>query len=71
MAIMRKPTAEQILERIRQMEHVRDEAETAGDVEHIRRAVKLLGILWKGFAERRGQPGRWPEEFEKMYEMVH
>jgi hypothetical protein len=68
MMIMLEPTAELILERIR---HIRDEAEVAGDVEHIRQAVKLLAILWKGLAERMGRPGRRPAEFEKMCQKVH
>ena len=68
---MEKPTSSEILVRIHCLEEIRDQAEAAGDVEHMRRAVKILGILWAAFTDRMGQRGRLPEEFEKMYLKVH
>lgn len=68
---MPKPTATELLECIRQMEQIRDEAEAGGDVEGAREAVRLLGILWQGFATRMGQSDRRPEEFERLYERLH
>ena len=68
---MPKPTAQQILARIAEMEEIRNQAEAAGDTEHVEKAVELLGILWMGFVERMGQPGRAPEEFETMYVRKH
>jgi hypothetical protein len=59
------------MQRIAQMEQIRDEAEAAGDLEHTRQAVRLLGILWQGFAARMGQPDRQPEEFERLYQRLH
>ena len=55
------------MERIAELEQIRDEAEAAGDVDHTRQAVRLLGILWQAFTARMGQPDRLPEEFERMY----
>jgi hypothetical protein len=68
---MSKPTPALILKRITEMEQIRDEAEAAGDTEHTRQAVRLLGILWQAFAERMGQPDRSPEEFERLYTRLH
>ena len=49
---MPKPTAQQILARIAEMEEIRNEAEAAGDSEHVEKAVRLLGLLWVGFLDR-------------------
>ncbi len=53
------------------LKQIRDEAEAAGDAEHTRQAVRLLGILWAAFTERMGHSDRLPEEFEKMYMKLH
>ena len=68
---MSKPTPTQILKRIHYLEQIRDEAEAAGDIEHTRQAVRLLGILWQAFTARMGQPDRQTEEFERMYMRPH
>ena len=57
--------------RIGLMEQIRDQAAAAGHAEHTRQAVRLLGILWRAFAERMGQTDRLPEEFERLYERLH
>lgn len=68
---MPKPAANELLEGIRQMEQIRDEAEAAGDVERTREAVRLLGIMWQAFSKRMGQSNRRSEEFERLYERPH